>query len=52
MRIWRHVNIDGTTTLYRLRVNSQVPSKPTVINSIGGLVVLPISSGKWHGKSL
>lgn len=38
--------------LYRLRVNYQVPSKPTVINNIGGLVVLPISSGKWLGKSL
>ncbi|GJM84512.1 hypothetical protein PR202_ga00190 [Eleusine coracana subsp. coracana] len=35
-----------------LRVNSQVLSKPTVINSIGGLVVPPISSEKWHGKSL
>ncbi|KAF8720489.1 hypothetical protein HU200_023734 [Digitaria exilis] len=34
------------------RVNFQVPSKPTDINSIGGLVALPISSGKWLGKSL
>uniref|UniRef100_A0A804LZT9 Mannan synthase 7 n=1 Tax=Zea mays TaxID=4577 RepID=A0A804LZT9_MAIZE len=37
---------------FLLRVNYQVPSKPTVINNIGGLVVPPISSGKWHGKSL
>jgi hypothetical protein len=33
-------------------VNSLVPSKPTIINSIGGLVVPPITSGKWHGRSL
>uniref|UniRef100_I1P800 glucomannan 4-beta-mannosyltransferase n=1 Tax=Oryza glaberrima TaxID=4538 RepID=I1P800_ORYGL len=35
---------------FLLRVNSQVPSKPTDISSIDGLVVLPTSSEKWQRK--
>ncbi len=38
--------------LHRWRVNSQVPSRPTVTNNIDGHVVLPIFSEKWHGKLL
>jgi hypothetical protein len=33
-------------------VNYQAPSRPTVTNSIDGLVVLPISSEKWRRRLL